>query len=277
MCGRNISADRSSTIGRERRSNYALRVATREDFVRLMTEDLPARPGYFQRDVDINRRGAAPLAALPPLAPVAPRDLNRNGAVLLDTRAVSQFCAGHVPGSYNIALAGQFASWAGSLIGLDREVILIGEDEKAAEEARNRLARVGIERVAGFLAGGVAGWVQAGLPLEHVPHISAEELHARLNESDVDVIDVRRPSEWKDGHIPGARSHPLDRLRDSLDELDRTRTLAVHCKSGYRSSIACSLLQAAGFPHVMNVLGGFDAWVSAGLSTTTVSRAAGTS
>ena len=281
MCGRNISADRSSTIGRERRSNYALRIPSREEFVRLMTEDLPARPEYFQRDVDINRHGAVALAKLAPIAAIKPGDVRRNGAVVLDTRAANQFCAGHIPGSYNIALTGQFASWAGSLIGLDREVILIGEDEQAAEEARNRLARVGIERVCGFVSGGIAGWVSAGLPLEQTTQITVEELQARLNDgSDLGVIDVRRRPEYSDGHIPGAQLHPLDRLRENLSELDRDKTLAVHCKSGYRSAIACSILQANGFDRVINVMGGFDAWRSAGLSiagSTAGLRAAGTS
>ncbi len=265
MCGRNISADRNSTIGRERQFNYALRSMGRDEFVRLMTEDLPPRPEYFQRDVAINRRGAAPLAAMPPIAAIAPRDADRmrhNGATILDTRPANQFSSGHAPGSIQIGLGGQFASWAGSVIGLDRELILVAEDRKAADEARNRLARVGIEHVVGFIEDGVAGWVRDSLPLQQTDQISVQELSAQ---TDLQIVDVRQPAEWSAGHIEGAILHPLGRLNKSLSELDRAKTLAVHCKSGYRSMIACSILQANGFERVINVLGGFDAWAGAGL------------
>jgi hydroxyacylglutathione hydrolase len=265
MCGRNISADRNSTIGRERQFNYALRSMGCDEFVRLMTEDLPARPEYFQRDVAINREGAAPLAALPPIAAIAPREADRmrhNGSTILDTRPANQFCSGHAPGSIQIGLGGQFASWAGSVIGLDHELILVAEDSKAADEARNRLARVGIERVAGFIEDGVAGWVRDGLPLQQTDQISVQELAVQ---TDLQIVDVRRPPEWSAGHIEGAVLCPLDRLSKSISELDRAKTLAVHCKSGYRSMIACSILQANGFERVINVLGGFDAWAGAGL------------
>lgn len=269
MCGRNISADRSSTIGRERQFNYALRPMTRDEFVRLMTEDLPARPGYFQRDVDINKEGAMPLASLPPIQGIAPREaerMSRNGSTILDTRAANEFCSGHIPGSINISLGGQFASWAGSVIGLDRELILVAEDEKAADEARNRLARVGIERVAGFVADGVTGWVREGLPLERTDQITVQELKDQLESGgEIHVVDVRRPPEWETGHIRGATLLPLDRLRSGLADLNRGDTLAIHCKGGYRSAIACSILQAEGFTRVANILGGFDAWSGAGL------------
>src|SRR5258708_5997080 len=218
MCGRNISADRNSTIGRERQFNYALRSMGRDEFVRLMTEDLPPRPEYFQRDVAINRQGAPPLAAMPPIAAIAPRDADRmrhNGATILDTRPANQFSSGHAPGSIQIGLGGQFASWAGSVIGLDRELILVAEDRKAADEARNRLARVGIEHVVGFIEDGVAGWVRDSLPLQQTDQISVQELSA---ETDLQIVDVRQPAEWSAGHIEGAVLHPLGRLNKSLSE-----------------------------------------------------------
>ncbi|MBZ5728924.1 MAG: MBL fold metallo-hydrolase [Acidobacteriia bacterium] len=265
MCGRNISADRSSTIGRERQSNYALQPMERERFVELLTQDLPSRPEYFQRDVDVNRRGAAALDDLPPVARLAAREVlarQRQGVTVLDTRPAAEYCAGHVPGSIAIGLGGQFASWAGSLIGLDRELILVAEDQ-TAEEARMRLARVGIERVVGVLEDGISGWASAGLPLAATGQISVQELHDRLGE--LAVVDVRRQAEWSEGHIAGAEHLPLDRLRAGMAALDRNRPMAVHCKSGYRSLIACSLLEAGGFTQLMNVAGGFDAWRGAGL------------
>ncbi|HEY1341553.1 MAG TPA: rhodanese-like domain-containing protein [Bryobacteraceae bacterium] len=266
MCGRNISADRSSTIGRERAANYALQSMTPEQFVELMTHDLPARPEYFLRDADVNRHGAAALDSLPPLASLSPAEVQwrqHEGAAVLDTRAAMPFGSGHVPGSVNIGLGGQFASWAGSVLGLDRQIILVADDEREAEESRTRLARVGIERVDGVVDGGIAGWARAGLPLAQTDQITVQDLRERMPE--FCVVDVRRPGEWNgDGRIPGATLRPLDRLGTSMGDLPRDRPLAVHCKSGYRSSIACSLLQAGGFERVMNVQGGFDAWVRAG-------------
>jgi len=237
----------------------------REAFVALMTEDLPPRPEYFQRDVDCNRHGATPLENLP-LAQMAPRealDRQRAGATVLDTRAAMPFCSGHIPASINIGLSGQFAAWAGSVLGLDHELILVADDEKAAEEARMRLARVGIERVAGAVAGGIPGWAEAGLPLTLTQQITVQDLAPETNH--FAIIDVRRAPEWKSGHIPGARLHPLDGLARTLQQLDRNAPVAVNCKGGYRSAIACSLLQAAGFESVVNVMGGFDAWAAAGL------------
>ena len=269
MCGRNISADRNSTIGRERLSNYALQPMPRERFIELMTNDLPARPEYFQRDVDANRRGAAPLDALPPLRGLAPAEvlrLQKDGATVLDTRPATPFCSAHVPGSICIPLGGQFAAWAGAILGLDLDLILVAEDQKAAEEARVRLARVGIERVNGVLDQGLAGWATARLPLAHIDQVAVQDLHAEMaDDPGLCVVDVRRRAEWDQGHIAGARFHPLDQLRGRLDGLDPQRLTAVHCKSGYRSTIACSLLEAHGFDRLMNVQGGFDAWTAAGL------------
>ena len=267
MCGRNISPDRSSTIGRERQFNYALRPMSREEFVRMMTQDLPARPEYFQRDVNLNRHGATALRELPELRAIPSeeaRDLQQAGVTILDTRVSSAFCSGHIPGSINIGLNGQFAAWAGSVLGLDRELILVAEDRRAIEESQHRLARVGIEHAAGFVSDGVAGWVRSGLTLEQTGQISAKELDSRdAGEDGWAILDVRRLAEWKEGRIPGATHIPLDNLRNRLSSLDRNRPIAVYCKSGYRSIIACSLLQSNGFTRIVNVLGGFDAWSGA--------------
>jgi glyoxylase-like metal-dependent hydrolase (beta-lactamase superfamily II)/rhodanese-related sulfurtransferase len=266
LCGRNISADRSSTIGRERSTNYALQPMDREKFVAMMTQDLPARPEYFQRDADINRHGAPALQNLPPLAALSAKEVNarqQQGATVLDTRAAAGYSAGHLPGSLQIGLGGQFAAFAGVMVGLDRDVILVAEDPAAAEESRLRLARVGIERVQGVLQDGIAGWDAAGLPLSMTPHISARDLYA--DRAEFTILDVRAQREFDAGHIPGALLHPLNGLRQSLSSLDPAASFAVHCKSGYRSTIACSVMEAAGFTQVRNVAGGFDAWTAAGL------------
>lgn len=270
LCGRSMSSERRSTIGRERVGNYALRAAGRKEFVRLLTSELPERPGYFALDAEINRRGAPPLEALAPLAALAPaafEEKQRAGAVALDTRPVAQFGSGHVPGAVNIPLAGQYAMWAGALIGLDRDILLVAEDPERVEESRTRLARVGIERVVGYLEGGLASWVAEGRPVEQVPQVPPADVRRAIEErgGEIQLVDVRRPSEWREGHAPGAVHKPLDRLRDSLGGLDPARPVAVYCKSGYRSSISSGILQAAGFKEVFNITGGFDAWKASAL------------
>lgn len=262
LCGRQMSSERSSTIGKERLTNYALRPSSREDFVRLLTAELPERPGYFSSDVEINRSGAAAVSDLPEIPGLTPQqtlDAQRNGAILLDTRSPSDFTAAYVPGSLNLGLGGQFASWAGTLIGIGPEIVLIAEDDEKASESRLRLARVGIERVIGYLQDGFAAWAQSGLPVETIPQIQVEALH-QLSKEEVQILDVRRTTEWEQGHVAGATLVPLNRLSKELGTLDRERTIAVHCQGGYRSAIAGSLLKRAGFSHIMNVTGGFDAW-----------------
>lgn len=261
LCGRQMSSERCSTIGKEKIANYALRPKTREEFVQLLTAELPERPGYFAQEVEINRAGAAPIEELPPLPALPPREFQqRSGSdcIVLDTRPAPDFGAAHIPGSIQIGLAGQYASWAAIVLGLDREILLVAEDDDKAAESRLRLARVGIEHVAGYLAGGIPAWIREGLPVEQTPQISVEQLQAES--AGLQILDVRRLNEWQAGHIDHAQHKPLDRLTSLLADLDPDQPTAVYCKGGYRSAIAASLLQRAGFSHVMNVTGGFDAW-----------------
>ena len=267
LCGRNISPERQSTIGKERAFNYALQPMSREEFVRMLTAELPERPGYFALDAQINREGAEPLGELPPLAGLSADEVARRqevGAVVLDTRPTAQFGAGHVPGSMHIGLGGQYASWAGILIGLEREIVLVAEDPERLEESRMRLTRVGIEKVTGHLEGGVLAWEKSGRRLAEVPQITVVQLAEQLRErpGEIQVVDARKASEWEAGHIEQATLKPLSELTRRAAELDLKKPIAVHCKSGYRSSIATSLLKRAGFREVMNVVGGFDAWAA---------------
>jgi hydroxyacylglutathione hydrolase len=268
LCGRNMRAERFSTIGTERLTNYALQIKDRDEFIRQMTANLPARPEYFFQDAQINRQGAAALGELPTLQAIAPAELARlleEHAVALDVRPTEDFATAHVPGSINIALSGQFASWAASVLGLDARPVLIAESPQQCAEARTRLARVGIEDLRGYLDGGIAGWKQAGLPVAELPQITVEELQQRLSQGELRVLDVRREAEWLAGHIAEADWWPLDRFKVSAPEVDAARPLAVHCAGGYRSTIACSLLQRAGLNNVINVVGGFEAWKKAAL------------
>jgi hydroxyacylglutathione hydrolase len=272
LCGRNMRAERVSTIGTERLTNYALQIKSREEFVRQLTSNLPARPEYFLQDAEINRTGASALSDLAVLSPIEPAELNTllaEGAIALDVRSGEQFAAGHVPGSVNIALSGQFASWAGALLGLAARPVLIGEAEQDLSEARMRLARVGLEDARGYLQGGVEAWSGAGLPLATVEEVTVDGLSEQLRNENLQVLDVRREPEWEAGHVGGAVWWPLDNFKVAPPEIDRDVPIAVHCKSGYRSMIACSLLQRAGFQNVINVVGGFDAWQQANLPVVT--------
>jgi glyoxylase-like metal-dependent hydrolase (beta-lactamase superfamily II)/rhodanese-related sulfurtransferase len=268
LCGKNLSKETSSTIGEQRRSNYALQDMPRERFIKMMTADLPEAPRYFPRDVAINREGAAPLLdrPLPPaLSAAEVQAASLAGAIVLDVRPAAAFGAGHVPGSVNVGLAGQYASWAGTLLPPDRSIVIVAEDEGGAREAVVRLARVGLEKVAGHLVGGIAAWDRAGLPLGRLPQIPVHELNDQLRA--LRVLDVRRPGEYASGHVPGAVSIPLDRLEAEVDRLDRSQPTAVICAGGYRSSAAASLLLRHGFLDLYNVIGGTSAWVAAGLPT----------
>jgi hydroxyacylglutathione hydrolase len=272
LCGRNMRAERSSTIGTERLTNYALQIQSREEFTKQLTSNLPARPDYFLQDAEINRGGAPALSDLPELKAISPAELKSlldEGVMALDIRRGDQFATGHVPGSINIALSGQFATWAGTILGLSSRPVLIADSTEQLAEARLRLARVGIETERGYLQGGVAGWEQAGLDVAKLPEITPRELHQRFSENKLRVLDVRREPEWMAGHMAGAAWWPLDRFRVSPPEVDLDIPLAVHCQSGYRSMIACSLLQRAGFRNVMNVTGGFAAWQEAQLPVAT--------
>jgi glyoxylase-like metal-dependent hydrolase (beta-lactamase superfamily II)/rhodanese-related sulfurtransferase len=275
MCGRNISKETSSTIGEQRKFNYALQPMSKDEFVRIMTTDLPDAPKYFAEDAEINRAGAAALTEVSKptaLSPEYVRQLQADGHVVLDVRSATEFGAGHVPGSINIGLGGQFAMWAASLIPLTTPLIIDAESEEKVQEAVVRLARVGIEGVRGYLEGGMLSWDKAGLEIAAVPQISVGELRDLLTtDSDVQVIDVRRPPEYKDGHVPQAVTAPLSVLKERIPSLtfDPKKTTAVICAGGYRSSAATSLLEQQGFTDLRNVTGGTAAWIKAGFSTET--------
>jgi hydroxyacylglutathione hydrolase len=272
LCGRNMRAERSSTIATERMTNYALQIGNRDEFIHELTSKVPVRPEYFAQDAEINRDGAAPLSQITQLKPLAPQALQSlldQGVIALDVRPPSDFAKAHVPGSINIALSGQFASWAGSVIGLTARPVLIADNDEQLSEACLRLARVGIEDARGFLEGGIEGWKEACMPVATVQETSVEQLNQWLRSGETELIDVRREGEWKSGHIEGAIWTPLDTLSRDLPAIDHNRRLAVQCKSGYRSAIACSVLQKAGFKNVVNVLGGLDAWQAAKLPTVT--------
>lgn len=268
LCGRQMSSESSSTIGKQRKTNYALLARSSEEFVHLLTDNLPARPEYFARDADLNRRGAAPLSDLPHLAPLSAAkvlELQKAGAIVVDTRPAMQFAVAHVPGSIHIALTGQYASWAARILGLDLPLIIAGEDPEHVRESQLRLARVGIENIVGYLEDGIIGWIKNGFELEYIPQITVQDfVELQQQESGrVAILDVREPAECQTGAIEHAVHIPLGQLAGRIAELDHSKLLVVHCKGGYRSSIATSLLRRGGFRDIANLTGGFDAWKAA--------------
>jgi len=268
LCGRNMRAERSSTIGTERLTNYALQIESKEEFIRQLTTNLPPRPQYFPQDAQINRTGAPALSELPGLKGVSAAELQsllNEKVIALDVRSADEFASGHVPGSVNIPLSGQFASWAGILLGLSSPPLLIATSPEQLSEARTRLARVGIDDARGYLQDGIEGWVRAGLDLAQLPQITVQQLSEHSGADKFQLVDVRRKPEWETGHIEAADWWPLEDFKTSLPQVDRNTPIAVLCKGGYRSMIACSWLQREGFRNVTNVIGGFDAWEEARL------------
>jgi glyoxylase-like metal-dependent hydrolase (beta-lactamase superfamily II)/rhodanese-related sulfurtransferase len=270
MCGRNISSETSSTIGDQRQFNYAVQPMARDAFIKMMTTDLPEAPSYFSRDAQINLEGPALIDELPePIAfsPEAVQKMQRGGHLILDTRSSSQYGTAHLTGSLNVGLSGQFASWAGSLIKPEVPLLIVAEDAASVREARTRLARVGLEKVTGYLKDGVLAWHEAGLPLAKIEQISVDELRLRIEEKSIDtVVDVRRLPEWNDGHIESAIHMPLNHLAESALSLNRDARIGVICAGGYRSSIASSLMEQLGFRNIVNVTGGMTAWHNAKLA-----------
>lgn len=278
MCGKNLSKETSSTIGQQRKFNYALQPMTKEQFMQMMTAELPEAPAYFPKDAEINRRGALPLNELPRIAALRPAevlDLAKSGGVILDVRSAGDFGTGHISGSLNIGLGGQFASWAGTLIPIDAAIALVANSEEKAKEAQMRLARVGLENVKGFLAGSVEGWQASGFEVASVQQIDVAQLKKLIEtRPDLQVLDVRRPAEYESGHAPRALTAPLTNLREALPglPLNPSQTTAVICAGGYRSSSATSILQPKGFSDLLNVTGGTAAWIKAGYEVETPSR-----
>ncbi len=263
LCGRAIGAERSTTIGIQRRTNWALADMSREQFIAQVTGAPPPVPAYFQHDAELNRQGARPLDDLAPLARLTPAEVAASGALVVDVRDASAWAAAHLHGSLNIGLRGAFASWAGTLVPVTSPVVLVAADAAGEHEARLRLARVGLEQVVGVLA--LADWRDAGLPLAAIPRMEPRELARLALRTPLVVIDVRRPAEYAAAHVPGAVNLPVDELGARLGELDPARPVAVACAGGYRSAAAAGILERAGFTVAADLAGGTNAWVDAGL------------
>jgi len=267
-CGKQMSSETSSTIGEQRRDNYALQFTDVEEFVAAITAGQSPQPHYFEFDSLRNRELRPLLDESPPpaLDVLEVYERAESGAILLDTREADAYASGHLRGAVNIGLQGRFAEGAGQIISPDRDIVLVG-DAELAEESKTRLSRVGFDRVVGQLQDLKSVRAERPDVIVTASRYTAEQLAELLKARPApQLVDVRNPGETEDGVIPGAQEIPLASLTDSLGSLDKTAPVVTYCASGYRSLIAASLLRAAGFENVSDLLGGFGAWQKAELA-----------
>jgi glyoxylase-like metal-dependent hydrolase (beta-lactamase superfamily II)/rhodanese-related sulfurtransferase len=264
-CGKNLGAETYSTIGEQKQTNYALQPQSKEDFIKVVTEGLTAPPQYFPINAMINKEGYESLDAvlqkgMQPLSVAAFKAKAADDQVIiLDTRISSVFTEGFVPGSISIGLDGRFAEWAGSLLPFDKTLLLVTEPGKE-KETIVRLARVGFDKMEGYLDGGFPAWQTAGEKVDMVIDVEADELAMDIPfDPNLVIVDVRKPAEYGDGHVKQALNMPLVDLMDpgTMADLEDTHNIYVHCAGGYRSVIAASLLKRQGIHNIRNVLGGW--------------------
>jgi rhodanese-related sulfurtransferase/glyoxylase-like metal-dependent hydrolase (beta-lactamase superfamily II) len=270
MCGKSLSKETVSTIGEQKKFNYALQPMSREEFKRLVTAEQPEAPAYFVHDAIRNRQERPSLErtlekSLQALMLDEVLRLRNQGAQLLDVRDAADFEGAHLAGSVNIALKGKYATWCGTILSHDAPIVVIGEPG-TEEEAVMRLGRIGFDNVAGYLQGGMEGLRDRPELLQSIDRITAVALSEQLaSEQPPVVLDVRSEKEWIAGHIDGSQNVPLNHLRERLGEIPGDKTVVVHCEGGYRSAIAASLLAQAGRTNVMDMVGGFKAWAASKL------------
>jgi hydroxyacylglutathione hydrolase len=270
LCGKNLSSDTVSSLGDQRRFNYALQPMSKREFIRIVTADQPDAPAYFTYDAILNTREHTTLDKnlQQVLHPVNLNDvlaMGDAGAHILDVRDAAEYAKGHLPGSINIGLGGQYATWAGTIFDRTKPIVIVAEPGRE-QEAALRLGRIGFDHVRGYLSGGMealANRPDLVWPTERVTaQAAAEELATTTPPL---VLDIRSPREWTTRHIAGSVNIPLGHLQERIAEIPRDRRIAVHCAGGYRSSIAASILHQHGITNLIEVAGGLAAWEAAKL------------
>ena len=278
-CGKALGAVPQSTLGYERRFNWAFQIADETEFVREALAGQSEPPPYFARMKRLNQRGPRVLGAFPsPVAidDIGLREAQRVATPIIDTRPTAAFASGHLRGSISLPFGKSFTSWAGWLVDGEREVVLIADDAKMAAAASRALALIGIDRVASYAAPSAMRAAAGDGGLQVVQRLSASELEARMALGDVHLIDVRDPAEWRAGHLPGAQNVPLGQLAAHVGDLPRDRAIVLQCQGGSRSMIGSSLLQARGVARVLDLRGGFAEWEASGLPTQRSDRVSST-
>ena len=264
-CGKNLGPETSSTIATEKENNYALKAQSKEDFVRVVTAGLSLPPKYFPINAEINKQGYETMNAileqsLTPLSPKEFKKIMNDDVVVVDTRPAAEFSTGFVPGSIFIGLEGRFAEWAGSLLSFTQPILLV-TSPGMEQETIVRLARVGIDKVKGYLDGGIEAWKNDGNEIDLVIDVEPDELLLDMKfDENLVILDVRRETEFADGHLKNAVNIPLNELTDpaKMALMEETQNIYIHCAAGYRSMIATSLIKRQGIHNVRNVVGGWN-------------------
>lgn len=264
-CGKNLGPNTVSTIGEEKQNNYALQSQTKEAFIKAVTKDLADAPNYFPVNAKINQEGYDSLdliksKALVPLSVAAFKNKMKDDITILDTRHAEIFTQGFIPGSLSIGLEGRFAEWAGSILSFAKPMLLITEPGKE-EETIVRLARVGFSKIEGYLKGSFDVWKKAGEKVDMIIDVEPDELAMDIpHDANLQVVDVRRETEFAEGHVKGAINMPLNEMNDValIADFEENQNLYIHCGGGYRSVIACSLMKSHGLHNLRNVVGGWD-------------------
>jgi rhodanese-related sulfurtransferase/glyoxylase-like metal-dependent hydrolase (beta-lactamase superfamily II) len=270
LCGKKLSSDTVSSLGDQRRLNYALQPMSKEEFVRLVTADQPDAPAYFTYDAILNTREHATLEknlerALQPIELAEVLRLGDAGAQILDVREATEYAKGHLAGSINVGLGGHFATWAGSVLDRSRPIVIIAEPGRE-HEAAVRLGRIGFDHVKGFLSGGMAALAERPDLVWPTDRLGAPMIAEELASADAPlVLDIRNPKEWAAKHIQASLNIPLNHLQERIAEVPRDHRMVVHCAGGYRSSIAASILHQYGITNLVEMAGGLAAWEAAKL------------
>ncbi len=273
LCGRGMSAKKSSTLGYERRANPMLRFPSFEAFRTEVMAVFPVRPKSFSHIIQTNLKGAPTLDACPMdkrLDPQQFEEMMGHGAKIIDVRNSAAFGGFHIPGSINIGFEKQLANWVGMVVDPHSEIILVVDEPGDYDRMVTELHRIGYDLIFGYLSGGIMAWLMSGRPVDQLEQTSPQQLADRLKKGGIRIIDVRTPSEWESGHIEQAEHFPLSEiLENRLPAAKQDEELVVHCRSGYRANIAASILRKAGFSKVKSLAGGTFAWSNAGFPLTT--------
>ncbi|MEC7839825.1 MAG: MBL fold metallo-hydrolase [Chlamydiota bacterium] len=265
MCGKSLASRSSSTVGYEKHFNESLQYLPETEWVENLMRDMPPSPPYFSRMKSVNVEGAPVIGdkfkSLKQLTPQELQEFSLEGATILDIRSKESFSSSHIPGSINIPFSVNIATWAGWKLKYDVPIILVTEEKMHLEEVVLNLLRVGFDTIEGCLEGGISSWEKEGLATNHITTYSVQDLAKLLKEkASLRLIDIRQDDEWASGHIPTAEHIPLENIEKRIDELNKDDHIVVICGSGYRASIAASILKKSGRSHVSNVLGGMTAW-----------------
>ncbi len=271
LCGRAMGAKRRTTIGYERKFNPALQIKDKSEFIRSLTENMPPAPDHFSRCSNINRKGPVLVSDLPLLEELGAQDFRERikdpKIQVLDTRTYHAYGSQHIPGSWHLDLNGNFPTFAGWVLPTDKDLLLVAEDYHKAMDATMWARRAGVDRIVGYLDGGMSTWAVGGFDASHIKQISTTELHDIVTGKESFVLlDVRAPAEFEDNHIKGSVNIQVADLRTRFGELNREKLTVLICSSGNRSSLAASMLEQKGFTKLFNVAGGMTGYSAAGFT-----------